>query len=173
MLPCDFSLITIHMSLPVKEFWKSDNIWGSYGQQFSVLFFDSRCMFRQLVRYILCDVQVISLTWRVLHLWGWISKTNGMCDTINHFACNFAKCLPILKFLTPANWIIYLYWSNSSQLKCLDMLPCDLSLITLSLITHTHTHPFSGPFSGTTRVSRYQKDKTNLDFIEARDNEWQ
>ena len=23
--------------------------------------------------------------------------------------------------------------------------------------THTHTHPFNGPFSGTTRVSRYQK----------------
>ena len=39
--------------------------------------------------------------------------------------------------------------------------------------THTHTHPFNGPFSGTTRVSRYQKSKTNLDFTEARDSEWQ
>ena len=39
--------------------------------------------------------------------------------------------------------------------------------------THTHTHPFNGPFSGTTRVSRYQKGKTNLDFTEARDTEWQ
>ena len=38
---------------------------------------------------------------------------------------------------------------------------------------HTHTHPFNSPFSGTTRVSRYQKGKTNLDFTEARDNEWQ
>jgi len=36
-----------------------------------------------------------------------------------------------------------------------------------------HTHPFNGPFSGTTRVSRYQKGKTNLDFTEARDSEWQ
>ena len=36
----------------------------------------------------------------------------------------------------------------------------------------THTHPFNGPFSGTTQVSRYQKGKTNLDFTEARDNEW-
>ena len=35
------------------------------------------------------------------------------------------------------------------------------------------THPFNGPFSGTTRVSRYQKGKTNLDFTEARDSEWQ
>jgi len=38
---------------------------------------------------------------------------------------------------------------------------------------HTRTHPFNGPFSGTTRVSRYQKGKTNLDFAEARDSEWQ
>ena len=39
--------------------------------------------------------------------------------------------------------------------------------------THTHTHPFNGPFSGTTWVNRYQKGKTNLDFTEARDSEWQ
>ena len=39
--------------------------------------------------------------------------------------------------------------------------------------THTHTHPFNGPFSGTTQVSRYQKGRTNLDFTEARDSEWQ
>ena len=39
--------------------------------------------------------------------------------------------------------------------------------------THTHTHPLNGPFSGTTRVSWYQKGKTNLDFTEARDSEWQ
>jgi len=37
----------------------------------------------------------------------------------------------------------------------------------------THTHPFNGPFSGTTRVSRYQKGKTSLDFTETRDSEWQ
>ena len=38
---------------------------------------------------------------------------------------------------------------------------------------HTHTHPFNGPFSGTTQVSQYQKGKSNLDFTEARDSEWQ
>ena len=37
----------------------------------------------------------------------------------------------------------------------------------------THTHPFNGPLSRTTRVSRYQKVKTSLDFTEARDSEWQ
>jgi len=35
------------------------------------------------------------------------------------------------------------------------------------------THPFNGPLSGTTQVSRYQKGKTSLDFTEARDSEWQ
>jgi len=39
--------------------------------------------------------------------------------------------------------------------------------------TRTHTHPFNGPLSGTTQVSRYQKGKTNLDFTEATDSEWQ
>ena len=39
--------------------------------------------------------------------------------------------------------------------------------------TQQQQHPFNGPLSGTTRVSRYEKGKTNLDFIEARDSEWQ
>ena len=49
----------------------------------------------------------------------------------------------------------------------------------LSKSTHTHTHihthtpAFNGPLSRTTRVSRYQKGKTNLDFTKARDSEWQ
>ena len=37
----------------------------------------------------------------------------------------------------------------------------------------THTHPFNGPLSRTTWVSRYQKGKTYVDFTEARDSEWQ
>ena len=36
-----------------------------------------------------------------------------------------------------------------------------------------YTHTRLTAFSGTTRVSRYQKGKTNLDFTEARDSEWQ
>jgi len=40
--------------------------------------------------------------------------------------------------------------------------------------THTHTHTrLTALFAGTTRVSRYQKGKTNLDFTGARDSEWQ
>jgi len=36
-----------------------------------------------------------------------------------------------------------------------------------------HTHPSNDPFSGTTQVSSYQKDKTKLDLTEARDSKWQ
>ena len=43
----------------------------------------------------------------------------------------------------------------------------------LYLSSSIHTCPFNGPLSGTTRVSRYQKGKTNLDFTESRDSEWQ
>jgi len=39
--------------------------------------------------------------------------------------------------------------------------------------THLQTHPINGHFSGITWVSRYQKGKTNQDFTEARDSEWQ
>ena len=41
------------------------------------------------------------------------------------------------------------------------------------MFSTTHTHLFNGPFSGTTQMSRYQKGKSNLDFTEARDGEWQ
>ena len=34
-------------------------------------------------------------------------------------------------------------------------------------------HTFNSPFPVTTRVSWYQKGKTNLDFTEARESEWQ
>ena len=38
---------------------------------------------------------------------------------------------------------------------------------------YTHTHARLTAFFGTTRVSRYQKGETNLDFTGARDSEWQ
>jgi len=41
------------------------------------------------------------------------------------------------------------------------------------LHAHTHTQPFNCPMPGTTRMSQYQKGKTNLDFTEARDSQWQ
>ena len=49
------------------------------------------------------------------------------------------------------------------------------NIVQLLALKHTKntTHPLIGPLSGTTRVSRYRKGKTNLDFTEARDSEWQ
>jgi len=47
---------------------------------------------------------------------------------------------------------------------------CDF---TACVFSRTHTHPFNSLFSGTTQVGWYQKGKTNLDFTEARDSEWQ
>ena len=46
-------------------------------------------------------------------------------------------------------------------------------LINSSEHTHTHTQPFNGPLAGTTWESRYQKGKTNLDFTEAKDSQWE
>ena len=51
-----------------------------------------------------------------------------------------------------------------------------LPTATLKASTHTHTHThirLTALFSRTTRVGRYQKGETNLDFNEARDSEWQ
>jgi len=47
--------------------------------------------------------QVILLIWRVLRPRGQKCKANVAHETINHFACNFAKCLPILQILSPAD----------------------------------------------------------------------
>ena len=59
------------------------------------------------------------------------------------------------------------------KIGCLSIEATALVLLKFLHWQHTHTHPFNGPFSGTTQVSLYQKRKTNLDFSEARDSEWQ
>jgi len=46
-------------------------------------------------------------------------------------------------------------------------------VVEVHLLTYLHTHPFNGPLFETTRVSRYQKGKTHLDFTEPGDSEWQ
>ena len=61
-------------------------------------------------------------------------------------------------------------------MRGISWIMCKKSAFCCRLITtptHTHTHPFHGPLSRTTQVSRYQKGTTNRDFTEARDSEWQ
>jgi len=57
--------------------------------------------------------------------------------------------------------IAHLYNHTPSEIQCLLA-----RIYQYILPRHTHTHPFNGPLSRTTRVSRYQKAKTNLDFTE-------
>ena len=81
--------------------------------------------------------------------------------TLKRAATNFAA------WWTEAQWV----WT-----VCLRLLPDSIAsgnTRTRPATLHTHTHTFNGPLSGPTRVSRYQKGITNLDFAEARDSEWQ
>jgi len=72
---------------------------------------------------------------------------------------------PVIKTVT----VIYYTVSYSSMIFCVFV----NLMINYDCHYYYHTHPFNGPFSGTTRVSQYQKGKTNLHFTEARDSEWQ
>ena len=73
--------------------------------------------------------------------------------------------------------MLYMYMSLPSVLKsAVDAISTSGYVACCSGVT-SHiptfvTHTFNIPFSRTTRVSRYQKGKTNLDFTQVRDSEW-
>ena len=52
-----------------------------------------------------------------------------------------------------------------------NLMHCKANMTSSTIVEHTHT--LNKPFPRTTRVRQYQKGKTNLDFTEARDSEWQ
>jgi len=95
-----------------------------------------------------------------------------------YYSTDFLVCISIAprnnvcgvrEFLKLLLWIFLWKWAyfQKHPMK---------SRIFLHELGHTHpfkTHSFNGPLSGSTRVSRYQKGKTNLDFTGARDSEWQ
>ena len=64
-------------------------------------------------------------------------------------------------------------WTVDAVARLIEIWKGNSYLIFYAYDPKTHTHPFNSLFSGTTWVSRYQKGKTNLDFTEARDSEWQ
>jgi len=70
------------------------------------------------------------------------------------------------------NSVVRLAWATLAPLRTRKIRPSTFSCL-CSVLIAKHTHTFNGPFSGTSWVSRYQKGKTNLDFTEARDSEWQ
>jgi len=64
--------------------------------------------------------------------------------------------------------------SQTPSVVCVnDFISVMSQLINQARMRLQQQHPFNGPLSWTTRVSRYQKGKTSLDFTEARDSEWQ
>jgi len=64
-------------------------------------------------------------------------------------------------------------WAAAVSAVVLPRCPAVSRSYYVSVFHHHHHHTFNGLFSGTTQVSQYQKGKTNLDFTEARDSEWQ
>ena len=77
--------------------------------------------------------------------------------------CSFSHRRSGVTIIYFVNLIIILFMSTTHLQTYLRQLP-------RSSVTHTR---LTALFSGTTQVSRYQKGKTNLDFTEARDSEWQ
>ena len=78
---------------------------------------------------------------------------------------NYCWVYGVIHFTSPAGWLPV----HRNQLRAQRL----VTSMGKTLPFYTHTHPFNDPLSGTTRVSRYQKDNTNLDFTAARDSEWQ
>ena len=86
---------------------------------------------------------------------------NGKEDSGDFWPALFHYLFIVRKF-TDGNWThVWIMWYDVLRKSVLKY---------TSANTHIHTRT---PLSGTTRVSRYQKGKTNLDFTEAGDSEWQ
>ena len=98
-----------------------------------------------------------------------------ICSDLSKYSCsqNLYQSLYLLSSskdpLFPGGLPIHL----SPFFLCLKILFLLTIVCIYKLYLLTHTHPFNVPLSGTTQVGRYQKGKTNLDFTEARDSEWQ
>ena len=82
-----------------------------------------------------------------------------------------AKMQPVVTDVPLSVCLCVYVCSLDITMSCAKMAECSKCRLGFGLVT-THTHPFNGPFSGNTQ-NRYQKGKTNLDFTEARDSEWQ
>jgi len=93
----------------------------------------------------------------------------------NRTDCKPNKIAPPTRTWTPAvgAWRVEtLQWPlSAATVRLLQMTHQNYTNTAQEKSTQLHTYQFNGPFSRTTRVSRYQKGKTNLDFTEARDSE--
>ena len=89
-----------------------------------------------------------------IYLWDSLLSSN----TSSRLHCNLSS-----------DWIQLSLASTNSTTHSTTMSPVRFCTITnTTWPSHSHTHPFNGPLSGTSRVSQYKKGKTNQDFTEAR-----
>ena len=87
------------VSLPVKEFWKSVNIWGSYGQEFGVLFFGDTVYSAEIKNWIKGTLSPETRTWQQ-NLMSHITVTvtvSGM--SVDCIFCQYA-CLSMMNDIT-------------------------------------------------------------------------
>ena len=109
----NMSLLQIYHSLPAKKLWKSVNVIfrGSYGQEFSVLFFDSRCRVHSYRTAIEWRSIQSSVTWQVVARGGVTShrpqgpKTvKGAQSDPDYVSRLLLDCVPVFhKIITPAD----------------------------------------------------------------------
>jgi len=95
--------------------------------------------------------------------------------TLCHFtdpAQHIMQAVPITSFIMGISSHQLSLIKTRLQLFYIVFLLCKQVASGFYCVRNTHTHLFNGPFSGTTHVSQYQKDKSNLDFTGARDSEW-
>jgi len=86
-----------------------------------------------------------------------------LTDRVSHILIIFL-CISFSVFCSLCNMHIWSVLKPKSAFTCMSTKSLFLNFYVI------HTHLFNGPFSW---VSWYQKGKTNLDFTEARDSEWQ
>ena len=204
----------------MKKFWKSDNSWWSYGQEFGVLFFLTHSVEMPSLKDSLttttvgkCYVTIASYYRRHFLPTFCITKPSivlSPCAMRHKIWQNSTNTLHPQSHIQDATWQVCVQFPTSAvnvalpsarqqsvDITCLsgaqqqhandranwqtDAWPLqrqcsahhagsDSKAAVVVIIT---THPLNSPLSGTTQVSWYQKGKTNLDFIGARDSEWQ
>ena len=109
----------------------------------------------------------------MLHDWFLYESVAG-CPTFPQMIAINGEYLLLNLLLWQINWWLRAF--RNVMLTC-NTYMCSIVCYKIALyiysVTLTHTHPFNGPFPGLPRWAGTRKVKTNLDFTEARDSEWQ
>jgi len=99
---------------------------------------------------------------------------DDLCQRLSRITVGDSRSLPLIEVhrMRPAHFPSAQPYVPTLAAAC-GMAGKYYKHLLIALYAIIHTRPFNGPLSGTTHVSHYQKGKTNLDFTEARDSEWQ